>query len=82
MFDVFKFFIKVFWAIFYECSEVKAYHKACYDFVVAVGVEINVIVSVCGFAVDFKSLTIFKFNNQDVIRFFFIGEVDGGFSIV
>ena len=55
MFDVFKFFIKVLWATYSECFEVKAYYKACFDFVVMVGVEMHVIVFVCGFAVDFKS---------------------------
>ena len=55
MFNVFKFFIKVLWATYSECSEVKVFYAACFDFVVVVGVEMYVIVFVCGFAVDFKS---------------------------
>ena len=55
MYDVFRFFIKVLRATYSECSLVKAYYEACFDFVVVVEVEINVIVFVCGFTVDFKS---------------------------
>ena len=50
MFDVFKFFVKLLWATY---SAVKAYYKACFDFVVVVGVEMHVVV--CWFVVDFKS---------------------------
>ena len=55
MFDVFKFFVKVLWATYSEWSQVKANYKASFDLVVLVGVEIYVIISVCGFAADFKS---------------------------
>ena len=55
MFDVFKFFIKVLWATYSECSSVKVYYEACFEFDVVVGVEMCVIVFACGFAVDFKS---------------------------
>ena len=54
MFDELKFFIKILWATYSECSYVKAYYQACFDFVV-VGVEMYVIVFVCGFVIDFKS---------------------------
>ena len=47
MLDVFKFFIKVLWSTYSEWSKVKAYYEACFDFVV-VGVEMYVIVFVCG----------------------------------
>ena len=55
MFNVFKFFINILWATYSECSYVKAYYKACFDFIVVVGLETYVIIFVCGFAVDFKS---------------------------
>ena len=51
MFDVFKFFIKVLLATYSECFSVRAYYEACFDFVVLVGVEMCVIIFVCGFAV-------------------------------
>ena len=88
MFDVFKLFWKVLWTTYSECSKVKAYYKVCFDYVVVVGVEMYVIVSVCGFAVDFTSLIILRFNYYDVqeeygvIRLFFIDEIDGGFNVV
>ena len=47
MFDVLEFFIKVLWATYSECSQVKANYEACLDFVVVVGVEMYVIVFVC-----------------------------------
>ena len=54
MFDVIRFFIKVLWATYSECSKVKAYYKSCFDFVVVVGIVIYAIVFVCGLAEDFK----------------------------
>ena len=54
MFDVLKVFIKVLWSKYSECSSVKAYYEARFDFVV-VGVEIYLIAFVYRFSVDFKS---------------------------